>query len=346
MVAAPSRLRAGLAVTATALVACVLAGPAPAADHYAGKTIDFIIGADVGGGFDTYARAIARHLGRFIPGDPSVVPKNQPGAGSGRAAAFLYSVAPKDGTVIGAVFPGAIVGPLLDDRAQPLYDPTKFQYLGSADSSARVCITHERSKIKRFEDALAHKTIMARARPEARHAITPTCTRRPPRTSTWSAKGSAEMFLAMERGEVDGMRLTEPVRQVRLGPQPTVNIRPGQPGARGGAQQARRPADGNSSRTRTTKAVELIRPAGVRPVHHATWVLARRHDPARAFAATMWTRIPRRRSARASTWWRPRASGATARRAALRRAEGDGRTGEGSVAKARASVVVPARGDP
>src|SRR5262249_9743380 len=104
---------------------------ARAAEFYAGKTIDLVIGSSVGGGYDIYARAIARHLARFIPGSPAIVPKNQPGAGSGRAAAFLHSVAAKDGSVIGAVFPGAIMAPLLEERAQALYDPTKFQYLAS-----------------------------------------------------------------------------------------------------------------------------------------------------------------------------------------------------------------------
>src|SRR5215471_17487967 len=140
--------------TAAAIIALLTAAPVNAADFYAGKTIDLIIGGDVGGGYDIYARVVARHLHRFIPGSPTIVPKNQPGAGSGRAASFLYSVAPKDGSVIGAVFPGAIMGPLLDDRAQPLYDPTKFQYLGSADNAARVCISHVRSKITRYADAL------------------------------------------------------------------------------------------------------------------------------------------------------------------------------------------------
>ena len=81
------------------------------------------------------------------------VPTSSQPAGSGRASSSLYSVAPKDGSVIGAVFPGAIMGPLLDDRAQPLYDPTKFQYLASADNATRVCISHQHSKIKRYEDA-------------------------------------------------------------------------------------------------------------------------------------------------------------------------------------------------
>jgi hypothetical protein len=186
----------------------LIAAPAAAADHYAGKTIDFLIGGDVGGGYDIYARVLSRHLPRFIPGNPAIVPKNQPGAGSGRAAAFIYSVAPKDGTVIGAVFPGAIMGPLLDDRAQALYDPTKFQYLGSADNATRVCITHARSRIKSFDDALAQKTIMGAS---AAGGSTRDYVNMLKKTTgvlfdlVGGYKGTADIFLAMERGEVDGM---------------------------------------------------------------------------------------------------------------------------------------------
>src|SRR5215470_12991481 len=74
------------------------------------------IGADVGGGYDIYARTVARHLARHIPGNPIIVVKNMPGAGSTRAGIFISSVAPKDGTSIGAMMPGAIIGPLLDDK--------------------------------------------------------------------------------------------------------------------------------------------------------------------------------------------------------------------------------------
>jgi tripartite-type tricarboxylate transporter receptor subunit TctC len=200
--------RSSSALAAAAMIAWLAAAPVRAADFYAGKTIDFIVGGDVGGGYDIYARVVARHLNRFIPGSPTIVPKNQPGAGSGRAASFLYSVAPKDGTVIGAVFPGAIMGPLLDDRAQPLYDPTKFQYLGSADNATRVCISHERSAIQRFEDTLKQKTIMgaSAAGGSTRDYINML------KKATGAMfdpvagyKGTADIFLAMERGEVDGM---------------------------------------------------------------------------------------------------------------------------------------------
>ncbi|MGA7487064.1 MAG: hypothetical protein WBW74_09030 [Xanthobacteraceae bacterium] len=190
------------------MIAWLAASPVNAADFYAGKSIDFIIGSDVGGGYDIYARLLARHLPRFIPGNPIIVPKNQPGAGSGRAAAFLYGVAPKDGSVIGAVFPGAIMGPLLDDRAQTLYDPVKFQYLGSADSATRLCVTQQHSQTKRFEDALERKTIMGAS---AAGGSTRDYANMHRKTTgamfdlVGGYKGSADILLAMERGEVDGM---------------------------------------------------------------------------------------------------------------------------------------------
>jgi tripartite-type tricarboxylate transporter receptor subunit TctC len=196
------RLLAGLAV----LVALTCA--ARAADFYAGKSIDLVIGADVGGGYDIYARALARHLGRFIPGQPSIVPRNQPGAGSARAAALLAALAPKDGATIGTVFPGAIMGPLLDERAQPLYDPTKFQFLGAADNATRVCIAHAHSGIARFEDAFTRKVIMGTSAAGGSTRDYAAMLRK----STGAQlelvagyKGSADILLAMERGEVAGM---------------------------------------------------------------------------------------------------------------------------------------------
>ena len=77
--------RSSSALAAAAMFAWLAAVPVNAADFYAGKTIDFIIGGDVGGGYDIYARVVARHLNRFIPGNPTIVPKNQPGADSGRS---------------------------------------------------------------------------------------------------------------------------------------------------------------------------------------------------------------------------------------------------------------------
>ena len=195
---------ASLCVAAVVLAA----SPASAADFYAGKTIDLLIGGNVGGGYDIYARVIGRHLGRFIPGAPAIVPKNQPGAGSGRAASFLYSVAPKDGTVIGTVFPGAIMSPLLDERAQPLLDPARFRYLASADNATRVCITHARSRIKTFDDALRQKAIMgatATGGSTRDYILMLRKTTGVMFELVAGYRGSADILLAMERGEVDGI---------------------------------------------------------------------------------------------------------------------------------------------
>jgi len=201
--------RASLRCATIAAVA-ILCVPksAACADFYAGKTVELVVGSASGGGYDIYARAIARHLPRFIPGQPLIVVKNQPGAGSSRAASYIYSVAPKDGTVVGTVFPGVIIAPLLEDRAQALFDPAKFQFLASADNATRVCATHEQSSIKMFADALTRKAIMGAS---AVGASTRDYANMHRRSSgalfdlVSGYKGTVDILLAMERREVDGL---------------------------------------------------------------------------------------------------------------------------------------------
>ena len=135
------------AAIAAAATTSVLVAPAAATDFYAGKSIDLLIGAPPAGGYDIYARALARHYGQNIPGKPSIIAKNMPGAASGRAAGYLVNVAPKDGTVIAAIMPGAVMGPLLDEKAELLFDPTKVQYLGTANNGTRVCVARKESRI-------------------------------------------------------------------------------------------------------------------------------------------------------------------------------------------------------
>src|SRR5262249_159129 len=120
-----------------------LAHPAAAQDYYAGKSIDLVVGNYPGGAFDIYARPVARHLGRNRPGNPAVGVKNMPGAGSAKAGVHISQIAPKDGLSIGAVTPGAVVGPLLDDKPQSMFDPTKVAYLGTANSGTRICVTYQ-----------------------------------------------------------------------------------------------------------------------------------------------------------------------------------------------------------
>jgi tripartite-type tricarboxylate transporter receptor subunit TctC len=197
-------------VVIAAGLAAIVVGPTPAgaADFYAGKTIEVIVGSDVGGGYDIYSRAIARHLGRHIPGNPAIVVKNMPGAGSGRTAAYISSVASKDGTSLGAIFPGLVLSPLLDDRADLPFDPTKFVYIGTADSGTRVCATFANSATKTFEQALIQKTRMGAS---ALGASTRDYVLFKKKTTNVSFdlvmgyKGSADILLAMERGEIDGL---------------------------------------------------------------------------------------------------------------------------------------------
>src|SRR5258705_7872340 len=92
------------------IAALLLATPASAADFYAGKTIDLVVSNAPGGGFDIYARTIARHMQRHIPGNPTIVVKNMPGAGGARAGYQVNTVVPADGLTIGAIMPGTIMG--------------------------------------------------------------------------------------------------------------------------------------------------------------------------------------------------------------------------------------------
>jgi tripartite-type tricarboxylate transporter receptor subunit TctC len=122
-----------------------------AADFYRGKTIELDIGYSVGGGYDLYARLIARRLGQHVPGNPTVVPKNMEGAGSLRLANFLYSAAPNDGTVIGAISRGAAFDPLLNEQGAR-FDASKFSWIGSANNEVSVCVALASSGIRKFED--------------------------------------------------------------------------------------------------------------------------------------------------------------------------------------------------
>src|SRR3954470_2231591 len=187
---------------------CVPVAPLHAADSYAGKTIELVVGAPPGGGYDIYARAVARPLGRNIPGEPTVVVKNMPGAGSAKAAQYVATIAPKDGTSIGGIMPGAIMGPLLDDRTAPLFDPTKVRYVGTANSGTRVCVTLKGNKIGSFADARKVKGKLGGSGPNDstfEYALLHKHTAGALWDVVQGYRGTAEMGLAMERGEIDGV---------------------------------------------------------------------------------------------------------------------------------------------
>ena len=182
--------------------------PTSAADYFAGKSVDLIVGAGPGGGYDIYARALARHYANHIPGHPTIVVKNMPGAGSARAAGFIGAKGPKDGTAMAGIMPGAIMGPILDPKTDTLFDPTKVVYVGTANNGTRVCVSRKDSKIKTFDDALKLDDgvfggvstndstrdygFMFKNVAGAKYKL------------VTGYNGTTDIGLAMERGEVDG----------------------------------------------------------------------------------------------------------------------------------------------
>lgn len=125
---------------AALLVVFTLATPAradPVADFYRGRTITVVVGYGPSGGYDLFGRMVARHLGRHIPGNPSIVVQNMPGAGSLRATNWLYSVAPRDGTVFGIIARDMPTLAILGTNRAAAFDPRKFTWLGSASDFSR-----------------------------------------------------------------------------------------------------------------------------------------------------------------------------------------------------------------
>ena len=144
-----------LAVAATVNVAAA----ETVAEFYAGKTFTIVVGSDVGGGYDTNARLLSRHIGKFIPGNPTVIVQNRPGAGSITAANYIYNTAPKDGTVIGMVQRGI---PLFKLTNQPgvQYDPEKYTWIGNMSSEAAVAMVWHTSPVQKTEDLFTQEVVV------------------------------------------------------------------------------------------------------------------------------------------------------------------------------------------
>jgi len=175
------------------------------AEFYRGKQINMFIGSAPGGGFDAYGRLVARHIGNHIPGNPTVVPQNMPGAGQTRAAGHVYSVAPKDGTAVAAVSPGALLTPLLGGPTVQ-YDPSKFLYLGSANGDIYICVVRPDAPVQTFKQAFDTELIIGVSSGTTRDM--PTVLK-----NVLGAKlklvtgypGTKEVTLALQRNEVQGL---------------------------------------------------------------------------------------------------------------------------------------------
>jgi len=180
--------------------------PDAVAQFYRDKTVTIIIGSTPGGGTDLYGRLFARHMGKYIPGNPRIVPQNLPGAGSIVATAHLYSAAPRDGTVFGSALAGAILDPLMAAGTRK-YEPARFSYVGNANLETQVCVVRRDAEVKKFEDIFAKELIVGGSGPGSALLLYPLFLK-----NIFGAKvklvagypGSREISLAILKGEVQG----------------------------------------------------------------------------------------------------------------------------------------------
>jgi len=199
-----------------ALVALLLAADAPAGarspeDFYRGKTISLLIGIQAGGAYDGYARLLARHLGRHIPGEPAVVPQNMPGAASLVLANYLYTAAARDGLVVGAVQRGMPLNPLysVSGSSAARYDATRFTWIGSMSRETGVLLAMSRSGLNSFADLFDKELIVGAegggtSDSELFARLTNAVLGTRARIVT-GYRGSTDVLLAMENGEVNGI---------------------------------------------------------------------------------------------------------------------------------------------
>ena len=206
----PSRSICG-AISALAAVTTILAGGAasadPVADFYKGKTFTVLVGQEPGTGFDIYSRALARHIQRYIPGNPAIVVQNMPGASGVNAWNWLYNIAPKDGTLMGTASQNVVVEPLMGN-AQAKYDATRMVWVGNMEESASVCGISTAAGVEKFDELLRKEVVFGATGPtgplgqaaRALNMIVGTQLK-----IIYGYKGSASVKLAIQKGEVAGI---------------------------------------------------------------------------------------------------------------------------------------------
>jgi tripartite-type tricarboxylate transporter receptor subunit TctC len=196
------------AFAAAALIALgtISAHAQSAAEFFKGRTVEIYIGYSVGGGYDLYARLLARHIGKHIPGNPTVIAKNMEGAASLRLANWLYQVGPKDGTVFGTIGRGTAFDPILGlNGAQ--FDGRRFTWIGSANDEVSVCVSWYTSGVKTFDDARTKELTIGGNGPSDDTVQFPRVLNAILGTKfniISGYPGGNDVLLAMERGEVQG----------------------------------------------------------------------------------------------------------------------------------------------
>jgi tripartite-type tricarboxylate transporter receptor subunit TctC len=192
---------------ACVVAALTLAAPARAQsveEFYRGRTVTVLVGFTAGGGYDLYARLLGRHMSRFIPGNPTMVVQNMPGAGSMKATQYVYGIAPKDGLTLATVSRGMVTEPLLNAAN---FDPTKLTWLGTITSETSVCATWKTSPVKSWDDMFKREFSLGGSAVGADPDTFALIMR-----NVFGAKvklvtgypGGNDINLAMERSEVDG----------------------------------------------------------------------------------------------------------------------------------------------
>jgi tripartite-type tricarboxylate transporter receptor subunit TctC len=202
--AQPAILRALLA--AAAMLFVPLAHAQQAEPFFARKTVTIYVGYTAGGSYDLYARLIARHLGKHIPGNPTVVAQNMPGAGSMKAANYVYQVAAKDGTALGVIVESAALEQVLGNTAAQ-YDAAKFTYVGRVATSNNIFMQWHTSKVQSIADSQRIESTLAGTGPGSIAETIPRLFNAIIGTKFRLVSGypaSTEGMLAMERGEVEG----------------------------------------------------------------------------------------------------------------------------------------------
>jgi tripartite-type tricarboxylate transporter receptor subunit TctC len=177
------------------------------ADFYKGKTVSVVVGHETGTGFDIYSRALARYLGRHIPGNPNIVVQNMVGASGLAAANWLYNIAPKDGTVLMTFVHTAAFEPLLGNSAAK-FDPAKMTWIGNMDEGIGICGVSKASGIDKFEDLLARETIFGATGatgPLGKYALAVKNLLGAKVKLVSGYQGSASVKLAINRNEVQGI---------------------------------------------------------------------------------------------------------------------------------------------
>jgi tripartite-type tricarboxylate transporter receptor subunit TctC len=201
------RMRLAPGLFAAVLLSAPCAQAQSPAEFYKGKNVELYIGYSVGGGYDIYARLLAKHMGKHIPGNPNVLPKNMEGAGSLRLANWLYNVAPKDGTAFGIIGRGTAFDPLLGRSKGAQFEAAKYTWIGSANNEVSVCVAWHTSGIRRFEELLSKELTVGGTGAAADTDQFPRIMNGMLGTKmkiVTGYPGGNDVGLALERGEVNG----------------------------------------------------------------------------------------------------------------------------------------------